>query len=161
MVLSYAYRRSFMVWCTDGYKISKGAGADVFRWDSRRREHSFVLGLDVAVFHPEIYAIKVCVMGNTERGYTGKSICVLSDSQATIKALNIFQMKSKLVWDCHHLLMRLAECNRTQLMWVLGHKGNGQKQQSCNQLARQGSSHPPTGPEPALGISSKVVIGPV
>jgi len=33
MVLSYAYDRSFMVWCTDRSKISEGAGADVFRRD--------------------------------------------------------------------------------------------------------------------------------
>jgi hypothetical protein len=30
---------------------------------------------------------------------------------------------------------------------------------TADQLARQGSSHPLTGPEPALGISSKVVTG--
>jgi hypothetical protein len=81
MILSYAYHRSFMVWCTDRSKISKGAGADVFRWDSRRRQHSFPLGLDTAVFNPEIYAIKVCVMGNMEKGYGGRSICILSVRQ--------------------------------------------------------------------------------
>jgi hypothetical protein len=103
-----------MVWCTDRSKISKGTGADVFRWDLRRRQHSFPFGLDTAVFHPEIYAIKLCVMG-----YTGRNICILSGSQVAIEALDIFQMKSKLVWDCHHLLMRLADRNRIQLLWVL------------------------------------------
>jgi len=103
-LLSYAYHRSFMVWCTDRSKISKGTGADVFRWDSRRRQHSFALGLDTAVFHPEIYAIKFCVMR-----YTDSSIYILSGSQVAIEALDIFRMKSKLVWDCHHLLMRLAD----------------------------------------------------
>jgi hypothetical protein len=74
-------------------------------------------------------------MGNMEKGYTGRSICILSGSQAAIKALVILQVKSKLVWDCHHLLMRLTECNRIYLMWVLGHLGNGWEQRSCDQLA--------------------------
>jgi hypothetical protein len=51
--------------------------------------------------------------------YTGRSICILSGSQVALKALDIFQMKSKLVWDCRHLLMRLADQNRIQLMWML------------------------------------------
>ena len=33
--------------------------------------------------------------------------------------------------------------------------------ETADQLAGQGSSHPLAGPEPALGITSKVVIGPV
>jgi hypothetical protein len=130
MVLSYACHRSFVVWCTDRSKISKGAGAGVFRWDWRRRQRGFPLGLDTAVFHPEMYAIKVCVMGNMEKGYTGRSICILTGSQAAVEALDMFQIKSKLVWDCHHLWMRLADRNRIQLVWVLGHMGNGWKQLS-------------------------------
>lgn len=77
-----------------------------------------------------MYTIKVCVMENMEKGNTGRSICILSGSQVAIKALDIFQLKSKLVWDCHHLLMRLAEHNRIQLVWVLGHMGNRWDQNS-------------------------------
>jgi RNase H. len=116
-----------LVWCTDRSKIGKGAGTTVLRWDSRRRQHSFPLGLDTAVFQAELYVIKVCVMEDVVKGYTGRSIFILSGSQAAIKALDIFQMKSKLVWDCRHLLMRLTECKRIQLVWVLGHMGNGWK----------------------------------
>jgi len=93
-------------------------------------QYSFQLGLDTAVFQAEIYTIKFCVMENMEIGYTARSICILSGSQAAITALDIFQVKFRLVWDCHNLLMRLAECIGIQLVWVLGHVGNGWKQHS-------------------------------
>jgi hypothetical protein len=90
-----------------------------------------------------------------EKGYTGRNIYILSDSQAAIKALDSFQINSKLVWDCHQSLVKLAEHNRVQLVWVPGHMGIDGNQ-IADQLARQGSSHPLIGPEPALGISAKV-----
>lgn len=66
-----------------------------------------------------------------------------------------FQINSKLVWDCHKSLVILEKQNRIQLMWVPGHMGtDGNKM--ADQLVRQGSSCPLTGPEPALGISAKV-----
>ena len=92
---------------------------------------------------------------NTEKGYKGRNIYILSDSQAAIKALNNFQINSKLVWDCDQSLVRLAEHNRVQLIWVLGHMGIDGNEMA-DQLARQGSSHPFIGPYPALGISAKI-----
>jgi ribonuclease HI len=83
------------------------------------------------------------------------------NSQAAIKALNDFPINSKLVWNCHHSLMRLAEHNRVQLIWVPGHMGIDGNEKA-DQLARQGSSRPFIGPETALGISTKTareVIG--
>jgi len=47
------------------------------------------------------HAIKACVMENIEKGCVDRSICILSDSQAAIKAIDNFQMNSKLVWECH------------------------------------------------------------
>jgi len=40
-------------------------------------------------------------MENTEKGYKGRNIYILSNSQAAIKAFENFQINSKLVWDCH------------------------------------------------------------
>jgi hypothetical protein len=94
-------------------------------------------------------------MENIEKGYTGRNICILSDSQAAIKALDSYPMNSKLVWDCHQSLVKLAEHNRIQLVWVLGHMGVD-RNEIADQLTRQGSSHPLIGPEPALGKSAKV-----
>jgi ribonuclease HI len=109
-----------LVWYTDGSKTNKGTGAGVYRWGSRRG-HSFSLGLHITLFQAEIYAIKACIMENIEKGYTGRNIYILSDSQVAIKALDSFQINSKLVQDCYHSLVKLPEHNRIQLVWVPGH----------------------------------------
>jgi hypothetical protein len=88
----------------------------VYKWGSRRR-HSFSL-------QAEIYAIKACTMENIEKGYKGRKIYILSDSQAAIKALNNFQINSKLVWDYHQSLMRLAEHNMSPTDMGAGTHGN-------------------------------------
>jgi len=54
---------------------------------------------------------------------TDRSIYIISDNQAAIKALNNFQINSKLVWDCHQSLVELAKHTRVQLLWVLRHMG--------------------------------------
>ena len=51
-----------------------------------RRGHSFILGLHTTIFQAERYAIKVCVMENTENGHKGRNIYVLSYGQAATKA---------------------------------------------------------------------------
>jgi len=51
--------------------------------------------------------------------------------------------------------MKLADHNKIQLILVPGHMGTG-RNELANQLAREGSSHPLTGLEPALSISAKV-----
>jgi len=87
-------------------------------------------------------------MENIEKGYTGRNMYFISDSQ----------INSKLVWDCHQSLVKLAEHNRFQLVWVPRHMGiNGNE--ITDNLARQGSSHLLTGPEPVLGVSTKVPRG--
>ena len=49
------------------------------------------------VFQTEIYAIKSCLMENVEKGYTGRNIYILSDSQTAIKALDSCYIDSNLV----------------------------------------------------------------
>jgi ribonuclease HI len=143
MLSRYAYHKSFtvkfadkcewqnrfnphikggLVWYTDGSKTNKGTGAGVYRWGLRKR-NSFSLGLHIMVFQAEICAIKACVLENIEKGYTGRNICILSNSQAAIKAFDSFQINSKLVWDCHQSLMKLTKHNWTQLLWVPEHMG--------------------------------------
>jgi hypothetical protein len=97
-------------------------------------------------------------MENIEKSYTGRNIYILADSQAAIKALDNFHINSKLVRGFHQSLVKLAEHNRLQLVWVPGHMGIDGNERA-DQLARQGSSLPLKGHEPALCISAKVVRG--
>jgi ribonuclease HI len=46
---------------------------------------------------------------------------ILSDRQTAVKALDSSHINSKLVWDCQQSMMKLAEHNRIQLLWVPGH----------------------------------------
>jgi ribonuclease HI len=88
-------------------------------------------------------------MENTKNGYKDRNIYILSDSQTAIKAHNNFQINSALVRDCHQSLLKLPEHNRVQLVWVpgdIGIDGN----EVADQLARESSSHPLIGLEPAL-----------
>jgi hypothetical protein len=79
-------------------------------------ELTFVHGLQSMVFQVEIYAIKGCVMGNVEKGYTGRNIYILSYSQAANKCPD----NTKLVLDCHQSLVKLEEHNRIQLLCSCG-----------------------------------------
>ena len=56
-------------------------------------------------------------------GYKGRNISLLSDSQAAIKMLNNFQVNSKRLWNCHDSMVKVAENNMVQLIWVLGNVG--------------------------------------
>jgi hypothetical protein len=64
----------------------------MYRW-GLRRGHRYNLGLHTMEFQAEIYAIKACIMENTEEVYTGRNIYFLSNRQAAIKDLKSFQMK--------------------------------------------------------------------
>jgi len=126
----YMYCKPFMV--------NEGTGAGVCR-QGWRRCHSFILGLPTTIFQADIYAIKACIMENTEKGCTGSNMCILANSQAAFNACE-------------------AEHNRIELVWVLGHVGIDGSE-TADQLAMQVSAISLTWPEPSLGISAKVVRG--
>jgi hypothetical protein len=67
----------------------------VYRWGLRSWS-SFSLWLNATIFQTE-YAIKACIVKNIGKGYTGRNIYILSNSQAVIKALDSFQINSKLL----------------------------------------------------------------
>jgi ribonuclease HI len=62
-----------------------------------------------------------CAVEDIEKSCTCGNICILSDSQPTVKAFECFQINSKLVWDCHQSMLKLAEHKRIQLIWVPEH----------------------------------------
>jgi len=65
--------------------------------DGAEEGDSFNLGLHTTDLCTKIFTIKVCVMENTEIGYTCRNIYILSNNQAAIKAFGSFQTNSKLV----------------------------------------------------------------
>jgi len=50
------------------------------------------------------------------------NICILSDSYDELKALDSFQINSKLVWSYLQSLITLAELNQIQMIWMPEHK---------------------------------------
>jgi ribonuclease HI len=94
-------------------------------------------------------------MENLDRNYRNRNIYILSDSQAALKALVKHQINSKLVWNCHQTLIKLAKHNMVQLIWVPGHEGIAGNE-TADQLAKTGAEHPFIGPHPACGISMGV-----
>jgi hypothetical protein len=103
-------------------------------------------------------AIQACTMKNMAKGYKVETSIFSLIIKVAIKVLNSFQINSKLVWECHQSLVKLSEHNRVQLILVPGHTGIDSNE-TADQLARKGSPYPLIGPEPALGISAKVVKG--
>jgi ribonuclease HI len=68
-------------------------------------------------------------------------------SQAAVKAPDSYRINSEVIWDCHQSLEKITECNKVQLIWVLGQRvieGN----EAADQLARLGYEHHFKEPEP-------------
>jgi hypothetical protein len=61
-----------------------------------------------------------CTSGARKWGITSvcRKICTFSNTQAAIKALNNFQVNSKLVFECHQSLVKMAEPKSFLLLWV-------------------------------------------
>jgi hypothetical protein len=95
-----------------------------------------------------VYAIKASAVEKLDKDYINRNIYILSEIQAAIKALDNYQINSKLVWDCHQSLAKLAEHNRVQLTREQGCRGiEGNK--TADQLAILGFEWPFIGSEPA------------
>jgi ribonuclease HI len=86
--------------------------------------------------------------------YCNKRIFIFSGSQAALKALNSFLIKSKLVWNCFQLLLKRAEQNKVTLIWVPGHSGV-EGNEKADQLTKLGADEPLLGPEPFCGITKR------
>lgn len=85
-----------------------------------------------------------------------KKITFFSDSQAALKALETYQIKSKLVWECVGTLNELATHNKVNLEWIPGHSGL-QGNEAADLLAREAAEKSFTGPEPVLAIPKCLV----
>jgi ribonuclease HI len=139
-----------LIWYTDGSRANSGTGSGIcgLRPNSSL---SFSLRKFATVFQTEIYVTLQSACENIRRAYKNKRILILSDSQATLKALSGPKVTSRLVAECLDALFELAGLNEVTLVWVSGHGGIFGNEEA-DKLARQASAKPLLGPEPALGI---------
>lgn len=92
---------------TVGSKTYQGSGAGVYGYGTRWK-----LGIRFVkytrVFQADVYAINACTVKNLDWNYRNRNIYILSGSQVSIKALDNYQMNSKLIWNCHQSVEQLA-----------------------------------------------------
>ena len=141
-----------LVWYTDGSKTENGVGAGVC---SRNNEYFFPLGKFLTVFQAEVMAIIECVSLMLGEKISDKNIAICTDSQATLKALEQDEIKSKVVLECCIKLKELAMSNQVTLLWVPGHSkivGN----EKADELAKKGSETKLFGPEPFCSLSINI-----
>ncbi|XP_039958501.1 uncharacterized protein LOC120773580 [Bactrocera tryoni] len=128
-------RDSSIRWYTDGSKTSEGIGAGVA---GPRTKLSIPMEL------------------NLQRGYRNERIAILSDSQAALKAISSYEIKSLLVQECIDRLNSLAECNQVHLIWVPGHRGIAGNE-LADKLARSAASTSMVGPEPFIAVGPHTI----
>jgi ribonuclease HI len=139
------FPRGSLVFYTDGSKMDNGdTGAGVC---GPRLKLALPMGSYPTVFQAEIYAIQTCVSHCLKRKYQHAKIFIVSDSKASLLALEAKTFTSRLVWECMQTLNMLAVINKVTLMWVPGHSGI-EGNEAADQLAKEGGAIPFVGPEP-------------
>ena len=111
-----------LIWYTDGFRMREGTGAGVFGQTVKRRL-SFSLGRYTTVFQAEIYAILACVHEIQIQNRPEKYICIRSDSQAAMKALQAVKSTSPLVCQCQKALNNISARHVVGLYGVPRHAG--------------------------------------
>ena len=111
-----------LVWYTDGSKNDEGTGAGACCLEPR---FEIKVGLEphATVYQAELFAIGKCAEVCIEKGFLNKHIFIVSDSQAALKTLNSYKIKSKTALDCYNKLAELGKINCVKLIWVPGHSG--------------------------------------
>ncbi|GBP16688.1 hypothetical protein EVAR_73901_1 [Eumeta japonica] len=136
------------IWFTDGSKLEDGSAvAGIFGPNFQR---AVAMGKTATVFQAEVHAIELCSRECLRRNVIRTDICILSDSQAALKALTSYLFLSRLVWECYEILQALSLRNKLVLVWIPGHEGN----ESVDCLAKRGTVRPFIGPEPFCGLTT-------
>ena len=140
---------------TDGSKREdglSGSGYVIYHQGAEIHKESISLGCSASVFQAEIVAISAVAEDLLARHSHDTVIDIYSDSQAAIQAIGGLRVTACTVKTCRDALSKLVSHNNAvTLNWVPGHcdvTGN----ERADQLARDGSSKPPQGPEPLVPI---------
>ena len=106
------HRLNYFIWYTDGSRKEPQCGAGIYR-EHPRMNTCISLRRYCIVFQAEVFAILTCAYRGLERGYKVKNILILSDSQSALKALESYEVSSKLVWECLQTLQTLTSFEDT------------------------------------------------
>jgi hypothetical protein len=91
-------------------------------------------------FHPEMYAILICVHEIQMNARSEKYVSISSDSPVALIAIQAAKIMSRLVQQCQKALNDIYTWYSMVLFWVLEHSGVGGTEIS-NELAREGTFH--------------------
>ncbi len=140
-------------WYTYGSKTAEEIGRGVA---GPRTKLSISMRSLPSILQAEVYALSRCVEINLQRNYRNKSISILSDSQAALKAISAFEVKSLLVQQCIKWLNSLSSHNRIHLIWVSGHRGIAGNE-LADELARTAASTKMVGSEPYIAVGPHTI----
>ena len=112
---------------TDGSKTTDGVGAGVIIGKNPNigtsTEVSINMGSESTVFQAEVTAVGIAADILLGKNMTNKSITILTDSQATLKALQRTKIRSKTVMKTLESLNNLGSTNQVTLQWIPAHSG--------------------------------------
>jgi ribonuclease HI len=145
------FEQNSVICYTDGSKTERGTGSGVYI-ASEYCEIYESLGKYATVFMSEVHAIYICIKKCIERKHMNKTIYIMSDSQATLKALSQFRVNSRIIWKCLEQIYELSRRNTVKFIWVPGHS-NIDGNEAADRLAREGSASTFAGEEPCVGIA--------
>ena len=114
-------------WFTDGSKFNHNTGAAFIKFNNINQEveyeETIALGRFPTVFQSEIVAIERCAKKIKSMGTKGKKICIFTDSQAAMKAMQKDFINSKIVYECILAVREINHWNHINIIWVPGHSG--------------------------------------
>ena len=122
---------------TDGSKMDSGVGAGVF--SVLGIADSYKLPDSSSVFQAEIVAIWKACEFLLNLTIPPNRVAIATDSQAAIKALKSFSVKSWVVKSCLESIQNVASRKKVTLIWVPGHS-NHEGNEKADELARLGTS---------------------
>ena len=143
---------------TDGSKANENTGAGFCVIHSNREifRQSYYLGKLATVYQCETFALHMASQWATTNIGTPSNIIFLSDSQAVIRAINGSKITSRMIQDTITQLNSLGTTHKVELRWVPGHEGVPGNERA-DELAREGSSQRPQGPEPYVPITETIL----